>query len=188
MKGGPVINWRGHSSVHPPTTDTHTKTKKRQTKKVVPKRIVLYGRSIGSGPSCYLAERLSRDGTPVGGLILQVSSNNKIQRRVGGRPSFVCVHVPHGTRPPCASYTPYQSPILSVYRVALPLRFTLCGDIFPNIDRVPHIESPLFVIHGTRDEIVPFQHGQVTCLRKRRACLSPPVSHVAARHTHAYSL
>lgn len=43
-----------------------------QTKKVVPKRIVLYGRSIGSGPSCYLAERLSQDGTPVGGLILQV--------------------------------------------------------------------------------------------------------------------
>lgn len=50
-----------------PPAQTHT-----QTKKVVPKRIVLYGRSIGSGPSCYLAERLSRDGTPVGGLILQV--------------------------------------------------------------------------------------------------------------------
>ena len=51
--------------------------------------------------------------------------------------------------------------MLSVYRVVLPLRFTLCGDMFPNIDRIPRIESPVFVIHGTRDEIVPFQHGQV---------------------------
>ena len=33
---------------------------------------MLYGRSIGSGPTCYLAERLSQDGTPVGGVILQV--------------------------------------------------------------------------------------------------------------------
>ncbi len=94
-----------------------------ETKKVVPKRIVLYGRSVGSGPTCYLGERLSKEGTPVGGLIL-------------------------------------QAPILSIYRVVLPLRFTLCGDMFPNVDRVPHIESPIFVIHGTRDEIVPFEHGQ----------------------------
>lgn len=44
-----------------------------QVKKIGPKRIVLYGRSIGSGPTCYLAEKLSMDATPVGGVILQVS-------------------------------------------------------------------------------------------------------------------
>lgn len=67
----------------------------------------------------------------------------------------------------CVFPTTPQSPILSVYRVVLPLRFTLCGDMFPNIDRVPRIESPVFVIHGTRDEIVPFQHGQVRGVARR---------------------
>jgi hypothetical protein len=60
--------------------------------------IVLYGRSLGSGPSCYLAQRLRFEGKPLGGLIL-------------------------------------QSPLLSVYRVAFNFRFTLPGDLFPNIDR-----------------------------------------------------
>ena len=33
-------------------------------------QIVLYGRSLGSGPSCYLANKTSREGKPVAGLIL----------------------------------------------------------------------------------------------------------------------
>lgn len=37
-----------------------------------PSTIVLYGRSLGSGPSCYIAEKATRDGNPVGGVILQV--------------------------------------------------------------------------------------------------------------------
>jgi hypothetical protein len=38
-----------------------------------PETIVLYGRSLGSGPSVYLAEKLSNKGIRLGGLILQVS-------------------------------------------------------------------------------------------------------------------
>lgn len=95
-----------------------------EIKKVVPSRLVLLGRSIGSGPSCYLAERLALSGTPVGGVML-------------------------------------QSPVLSILRVVLPdLRWTWWGDMFPNVDRVKRMECPIFVIHGTRDEIVPFRHGQ----------------------------
>ncbi|GAB5032411.1 serine protease [Nannochloropsis oceanica] len=95
-----------------------------ETKKVVPSRLILFGRSIGSGPTCYLAERLSEGGTPVGGVIL-------------------------------------QSPVLSIFRVVFPnLRHTWWGDIFPNVDRMKRIESPVFVMHGTRDEIVPLGHGQ----------------------------
>jgi len=88
-----------------------------------PESIVLYGRSLGSGPSCYLAERLSRGGTPPGGVML-------------------------------------QSPLLSVYRVAFNFRFTFPGDAFPNCDRVPHVDAPVFIIHGTRDEVVPFWNGE----------------------------
>jgi len=88
-----------------------------------PRNIVLYGRSLGSGPSCYLAERLSRDGVKIGGLIL-------------------------------------QSPIMSVFRVAFNFRFSLPGDMFCNVDRLARVACPVFVIHGTRDEVVPFWNGE----------------------------
>jgi abhydrolase domain-containing protein 17 len=37
---------------------------------VAPENIILYGRSMGSGPSCYLARRLAKEGIKLGGLIL----------------------------------------------------------------------------------------------------------------------
>ena len=40
----------------------------------LPENIVVYGRSLGSGPSCYLAERLSKKKVKLGGLVLQVAS------------------------------------------------------------------------------------------------------------------
>lgn len=85
---------------------------------ISPNRLILYGRSIGSGPSCYLAEKFE-----VAGVIL-------------------------------------HSPIMSALRVVFKLRWTLWFDKFPNIDRVPNIECPVFVIHGRRDEIVPFYHAE----------------------------
>ena len=83
-----------------------------------PNRIILYGRSIGSGPSSFLAEKYE-----VAGVIL-------------------------------------HSPIMSALRVVFNLRFTLPFDKFPNIDRMPHIDAPVFIIHGRRDEIVPFYHAE----------------------------
>ena len=90
-----------------------------QVRHVPPCQIVLYGRSLGSGPSCYLARQ-----TPdLGGVIL-------------------------------------QSPLLSAYRVALAFRRTMLGDKFPNVDSAPFLRCPIFIIHGTQDEVVPFWHGQ----------------------------
>jgi hypothetical protein len=85
--------------------------------KIPLKKIVLYGRSLGSGPSCYLSEKYD-----IGGLIL-------------------------------------QTPLSSIYRVILEFKFTLPGDMFPNIDRMKNITCPLLIIHGTKDEIVPMQHS-----------------------------
>lgn len=49
----------------------------------------------------------------------------------------------------------------SIFRVALPFRWTLPYlDMFPNIDRIRNIHSPVLLIHGTRDEIVPFTHAE----------------------------
>lgn len=85
--------------------------------KIPGNKIVAYGRSLGSGPSCYLAEKFE-----LGGLIL-------------------------------------QTPLSSIFRVVLEFKFTMPGDMFANIDRIQNVKCPLLVIHGTKDEIVPFEHS-----------------------------
>lgn len=105
----------------------------RNTLGVPAQNIVLYGRSLGSGPSCHLAAQTamkkkddaeygSNDG-PVGGLIL-------------------------------------HAPFLSVYRVVVDTGCTLYGDKFPNVDVLPMVKSPTLLIHGTSDQIVPFHHSE----------------------------
>jgi pimeloyl-ACP methyl ester carboxylesterase len=92
------------------------------------KNIVLYGRSLGSGPSCYMASGTAQStdpalGGPVGGVIL-------------------------------------HAPFLSVYRIVVDTGCTVYGDKFPNIDYAPMIKSPLILVHGTADQIVPFNHSE----------------------------
>lgn len=65
-----------------------------------------------------------------------------------------------------------QSPMMSIYRIPFRFRFTLPGDVFANIDKVGNVRCPVFIIHGTRDEIVPVWHGQGlydVCKRKGTA-------------------
>ena len=85
-------------------------------------QIVLYGRSLGGGPSTYLAQKMSNMGNPPRGLVL-------------------------------------QSPFLSAYRVAFHFRFSMPGDQFCNVDRIGDVMCPVYVIHGTNDEVVPFWNG-----------------------------
>merc|ERR1711948_226978 len=48
----------------------------------------------------------------------------------------------------------------SIFRIPWRFRFTLPGDKFTNIDKISSVCCPVFIIHGTRDEIVPCWHGQ----------------------------
>jgi fermentation-respiration switch protein FrsA (DUF1100 family) len=84
--------------------------------KIPPERIIVFGRSVGSGPSCYLAEKY-----PAAGLIL-------------------------------------QSPFTSTFKVMCPL--PLPFDKFPNLRRIKNIKTPLLIIHGRRDSVIPFHHGK----------------------------
>jgi abhydrolase domain-containing protein 17 len=88
-----------------------------------PSQIILYGRSLGGGPSTYMAQKMSLLGTPVRGVVL-------------------------------------QSPFLSTYRVAFHFRYSMIGDKFCNVDRMNDITCPVFIVHGTNDEVVPFWNGQ----------------------------
>lgn len=113
-----------------------------------------YGRGTGkpSEDSLYAAARVARDylrrelkvpaertliyGTSLGsGPAVQMA----VEERVGG--------------------LILQSPFMSAYRVLTrwPL---LPGDPFQNLNKLTHVRSPVLVIHGRRDGVVPFFHGE----------------------------
>ena len=81
------------------------------------KQIIVYGRSVGGGPTIDLASRQK-----VGGLVV-------------------------------------ESSFVSVFRVLtrIPL---LPFDKFVNIDKIGKVRSPVLVIHGKADEVVPFWHPE----------------------------
>ncbi|CAM9428247.1 unnamed protein product [Scytosiphon promiscuus] len=83
--------------------------------------LILYGQSVGSGPTCYLASEKSKG--PFAGVIL-------------------------------------HSPILSGMRVLTESRALSCLDIYPNVDRASRLMCPVMVMHGARDEEVPWEHGK----------------------------
>ncbi|GAB0094159.1 alpha/beta hydrolase domain-containing protein 17B [Sergentomyia squamirostris] len=53
-----------------------------------------------------------------------------------------------------------HSPLMSGMRVAFPnTKRTWFFDVFPSIDKVSKVQSPVLVIHGTEDEVIDFSHG-----------------------------
>lgn len=53
-----------------------------------------------------------------------------------------------------------HSPLMSGMRVAFPnTKRTWFFDVFPSIDKVSKVHSPVLVIHGTDDEVIDFSHG-----------------------------
>ncbi len=120
-------------------------------RKLQPEEIVLYGRSLGSGPSCYLAQKTAKEGRSVAGVIL-------------------------------------QSPLLSAFRVAFNFRFTMVWDKFPNIDYAPSIRCPVFIVHGTQDEVVPFWHGEELFLALEQCWRAKPFWVEGAGHNNIEAL
>lgn len=52
-----------------------------------------------------------------------------------------------------------ESTFVSAFRVAIPFKI-LPWERFPSIDTVRNYKKPVLVIHGERDRVVPFWHGQ----------------------------
>jgi len=86
-------------------------------------KIILFGRSLGSGPTVHLAFLLSKIRRKIAGVIL-------------------------------------QSPLESAIRVVSTRLATLPVDMFENIKKIDKIRCPIFIAHGTMDEVVPYVHGQ----------------------------
>ncbi|MCU0795350.1 MAG: alpha/beta hydrolase [Akkermansiaceae bacterium] len=81
-------------------------------------QIVIMGRSVGSGPSVWLA-------------------SHKDAR------ALVLI-----------------SPFTSTFAVMPPAHRILPGDRFPNLRRIRKLRTPLLVIHGENDRVIPIQHGR----------------------------
>ena len=97
-------------------------------KKVEPQNLILYGRSVGSGPrSCYLAQRLSMEqtqgkkGKGIGGLIL-------------------------------------HSPFLSVCRVVVDMGMENSFDYFPNVSRIRDIRYVACLNEVVCETLFPWSH------------------------------
>jgi fermentation-respiration switch protein FrsA (DUF1100 family) len=52
-----------------------------------------------------------------------------------------------------------ESTFTSAFQVMLPFG-GLPGDRFTSLAKLPRVTAPTLVIHGTRDEVIPFSHGQ----------------------------
>ena len=93
------------------------------------KNIILYGRSLGTGPTVDLASRCK----DLKGVVLE---------------------------------SPYTS-ILGVVNETL-AQSSYCIDPFRNNSKIHLIECPLLIIHGTDDEIIPYEHAKK--LQNRSKC------------------
>ncbi|XP_027345891.1 alpha/beta hydrolase domain-containing protein 17B isoform X3 [Abrus precatorius] len=114
----------GHSSGKPSEQNTYSDIEAvykclEESYGVKQEDIILYGQSVGSGPTLDLAARLP-------------------QLRA------VVLH----------------SPILSGLRVMYPVKRTYWFDIYKNIDKIPLVNCPVLIIHGTSDEVVDCSHGK----------------------------
>lgn len=99
--------------------------------KIHPNRIIIYGRSIGSGPAVDLASRAAVEGTSaspldVRGVLLQ-SPIESGARAVFGR---------------TVSMVGYMM------------------DPFRNYEKIGRVRCPVAIMHGTADEVVPCQNGR----------------------------
>ena len=88
-----------------------------------PSSVILYGRSLGSGPTTWLGAKLSRRQVPFAGMVL-------------------------------------QSPLTSAIAVVSDFLTHVAADMFENIKRISLVRRPIMIVHGRRDVVVPFAHGQ----------------------------
>jgi len=99
--------------------------------KIPPDRIVIFGRSIGSGPAIDLASRKDIEGTKyspldVRGVLLQ---------------------------------SPIESGARAVFGWTVSM-VGYAMDIFKNYEKIGNIRCPVAIMHGTADEVVPVGNGK----------------------------
>ena len=100
-----------------------------QERKIPPKKIIIYGESLGGAIASYLAQMTTQQDPTnnAGGLIL------------------------------ASTFTSISDRASELYPF-LPIRL-LSRFSYNSIDRLPNIKIPVLIIHSTEDEIIPFHHS-----------------------------
>ena len=100
-----------------------------QEKQIPPKKIIIYGESLGGAIASYLAEKISQQDSKnaASGLVL------------------------------ASTFTSVSDRASELYPF-LPIRL-LSRFSYNSRDRLPNIKIPVLIIHSTDDEIIPFSHG-----------------------------
>jgi len=93
-------------------------------------KIILYGRSLGSGPTVHLAKILAEDNKEIAAVVL-------------------------------------QSPLSSAIRVMSRTLAALPIDMFENIKKIDKFKYPVYIVHGTQDEVVPYWHSEELIVKVR---------------------
>jgi len=122
-------------------------------KRVPANTVVLYGQSVGSGPSCHMAGR----GT-IAGVVLHsglMSGLNVLRPPQSGSCLASC----------CA-----------------PSCLLCCCDVYRNIDKISNFTCPVCILHGRDDEVIAFQHAERLYAKCRPASKSEPYWPAGARH------
>eukprot|EP00211_Chloroparvula_japonica_P014540 CAMPEP_0119122818 /NCGR_PEP_ID=MMETSP1310-20130426/2966_1 /TAXON_ID=464262 /ORGANISM="Genus nov. species nov., Strain RCC2339" /LENGTH=249 /DNA_ID=CAMNT_0007112533 /DNA_START=234 /DNA_END=980 /DNA_ORIENTATION=- len=143
-----------------------TEFRTKEGKRVTPRHLILYGRSVGSGPTCYMAHRLFKDRESRGSKTSSLSSafcpsgaalcsadsneddsgwNEKAEEGEGCPPVAGIVLV-----------SPFQS-CLHVVSDVLP---HIYPNTFPNYKRLPAVHAPIYICHGDQDNVVPYNNGK----------------------------
>eukprot|EP01102_Stenamoeba_stenopodia_P012823 TRINITY_DN4085_c0_g1_i3.p1 TRINITY_DN4085_c0_g1~~TRINITY_DN4085_c0_g1_i3.p1 ORF type:complete len:546 (+),score=130.98 TRINITY_DN4085_c0_g1_i3:223-1860(+) len=126
-------------------------------RKYSPKKIILLGRSIGSGPTVHLASKLFERSRKAKKKLQKLErSSRKLAKKI-----HKIEKLNHDIeRLPGAVIL--QSPIASCIRVVSnALATALPFDLFANIKKIHKIECPITIVHGTNDQVVPFAHAQM---------------------------
>jgi pimeloyl-ACP methyl ester carboxylesterase len=104
-------------------------------RKLEPSQIILYGRSVGSGPATYLASKLSIEGVQVGGLVLECPFKS-VYRVVA---DFGCTVLGESrSMYKCDICTCRNVFNVYIHQHSLNMNH-LKGDKFPNIDRISSV-------------------------------------------------
>jgi len=122
--------------------------------RVPPNKIILFGRSLGTGPTVHLAAELF-DHPPLPSVGWFSCAGRPLAEDRLPRDGD---HCPAGVL--------LQSPLTSAIGVvSQALAAVLPGDLFVNISKIHRIRCPIFIVHGTVDDVVPFDHGRALACR-----------------------
>ena len=144
-----------------------------ERKNVRPARIVLYGQSIGSAPTCGYAAKAGEARDALAAMTCRPSirggTTEAAASRPGARPSARRSKGPKRTGPHHSiGGAVLVSPIMSGLHVVSGERPGRCApscvfaacDVFPNHKHAAKIRCPTLVVHGTEDAQVPLRHGE----------------------------